>query len=142
MRDSVIRACLGLAVATALLLHLAAPSAAGERRAVTVNCVPLDAEALATVDTRLGFRLPDGNYWYDAASGSWGAVGGPAAGRLPPEPPQYHPDTPVGGMFTDDDWLGNPKPDDHGPDARDLARTPVPDDSSHDEDWAGLRASE
>jgi hypothetical protein len=54
-------------------------------RYVTVNGVPLGLQELAIADANAGFVLPDGDYWYDVGSGYWGAVGGPALGRVAPQ---------------------------------------------------------
>lgn len=70
-----------VAINLALLLSSAAVA---QQRAVSVNGVWLGPEQLAVADMYAGYRLPDGNYWYDAASGYWGVVGGPVLGQVPP----------------------------------------------------------
>jgi hypothetical protein len=58
-------------------------SRAGHRY-VTVNGFVLETQELAVADASAGFPLPDGHYWYDAASGYWGMVDGPL-GRVVPQ---------------------------------------------------------
>lgn len=63
-----------------------ATTALADRR-LTFNGKPLSVEQqrlVAQLETRWGFRLPDGAYWYDARSGAAGAWGGPTLGLLPP----------------------------------------------------------
>ncbi len=67
----------------ATVLHTANPS----NRQLRFNQKTLSAEELRTleqVEARLGFRLPDGDYWYDSACGAAGRWGGPVLGSLPP----------------------------------------------------------
>lgn len=55
-------------------------------RAIEFNGRPLDAQGLAVlqqIEARLG-PVPDGRYWYDAASGGAGPWGGPAMAYLGP----------------------------------------------------------
>jgi hypothetical protein len=49
---------------------------------VTVNGVRLSPDQIRAVEQSLGARVQSGHYWYDATSGSWGLVGGPALGRV------------------------------------------------------------
>ena len=58
-----------------------------EQRRITVNGGPLDARGWHVLEQLEVFgrtRLPDGDYWYDAASGVAGRWGGPAATLLLP----------------------------------------------------------
>jgi hypothetical protein len=50
-----------------------------DMRRITVNGAATDQ-----LDRLVGFRVPDGDYWYDAKSGAAGAMGGPCEGFLPP----------------------------------------------------------
>jgi len=55
-------------------------------RKITFNGRALTREALAAweaLEVRGSFRLPDGSYWYDAATGAAGHWGGPASAFLP-----------------------------------------------------------
>lgn len=55
-------------------------------RRITFNGRPVDAQGaqvVAQIEQRLGQRVPDGDYWYDARSGAVGAWGGPTIGFLP-----------------------------------------------------------
>jgi len=82
----------GALVALALLgvaAGAAVPTpATAQQRMVTVNGVLLGPQQLAVADRAAGFRLPTGHYWLDHQSGYWGVVGGPAVGRVPPQPRQ------------------------------------------------------
>ncbi|MEQ1929220.1 MAG: hypothetical protein ABL957_01630 [Parvularculaceae bacterium] len=53
------------------------------RAEVVVNGAPLDAKARSALAEVYG-SIPDGAYWYDAASGLWGVAGGPSSGRIMP----------------------------------------------------------
>lgn len=68
---------------TAVTLAAALPGHAGQRR-VSVNGVWLGPADQALADRNAGYRVPDGYYWYDPASGYWGLLGGPALGWVPP----------------------------------------------------------
>lgn len=52
-------------------------------RNVAINRTRLDDASLAGLCGMLGVDLPDGNYWYDNRSGSFGLWGGPALAFLP-----------------------------------------------------------
>jgi hypothetical protein len=75
---------IGLLAGSASMAFVPSECHAGHRY-VTVNGVPLGPQELAIADANAGFALPDGHYWYDVASGYWGAVGGPALGRVAPQ---------------------------------------------------------
>jgi hypothetical protein len=66
----------------AILLVLGSVTAQGyhETLYVTVNGVRLSPEQIRAIEQSLGMRVQSGHYWYDAASGYWGRVGGPALG--------------------------------------------------------------
>jgi hypothetical protein len=85
MRAVVRRSFIAVAMVT-LLFHLVPQAAGAGQRMVTVNGVVLGPRDLALADASVGFRVPDGRYWYDAPSGYWGVLGGPVLGRLPPQP--------------------------------------------------------
>ena len=85
-------------------------------RAVIVNGQLLGPQELAVADANAGFYLPDGRYWYDPQSGYWGVEGGPALGRVAPQPQSgwgYRNDTtgtgmvynPDGGSWQDRVWI-------------------------------------
>lgn len=60
--------------------------AAAARRNLSFNGVSLSDEqqyVLAQVEARIGFRFPDGAYWYDPKTGAAGAWGGPMGGVMP-----------------------------------------------------------
>ena len=71
-------------LAAAVFVLAAVPAVDAAPRLVTVNGVWLGPAELAQADRNAGFRVPDGHYWYDPASGLWGLVGGPPVGRVPP----------------------------------------------------------
>jgi hypothetical protein len=89
---------LGVAIATAiasLLLVLVAADVFAQagrganrvQRRVTFNAAPLDERGwrvLEQLEALGGARLPNGEYWYDPASGAAGRWGGPAAILLLP----------------------------------------------------------
>ncbi len=58
--------------------HQEAPMSA---RQVQINRHLLDADTLSRLEAALS-PVPDGHYWYDAATGLWGTWGGPAQGVL------------------------------------------------------------
>ena len=53
-------------------------------RTIFVNGQLLNPYQVAQADQNAGYRVPDGFYWLDHASGYWGLVGGPALGRIAP----------------------------------------------------------
>jgi hypothetical protein len=54
------------------------------QRAVNVNGQWLGPAELAVADAAAGFELPDGFYWYDPRSCSWGVLGNQRPlGRVP-----------------------------------------------------------
>jgi hypothetical protein len=71
-----ITACL-TAAAPAVADHLSG-------RYITVNGQPLGPQEMAEADWNVGFRLPNGHYWWDPNTGYWGLVGGAALGRVAP----------------------------------------------------------
>jgi hypothetical protein len=75
----------GLLAGSGSMAFVPSESGAGHRY-VTVNGLVLGPQELAMADANAGFVLPDGHYWYDMASGYWGAVGGPALGRVAAQP--------------------------------------------------------
>ena len=54
------------------------------RRAVEVNGVRIPDDRLAGLERQYGIQILDGAYWYDAASGATGLVGGPTLGFVLP----------------------------------------------------------
>ncbi len=55
-------------------------------RRLNFNGATITADALTrlqSLETSTGTRVPDGDYWYDNATGAWGLWGGPAAGLIP-----------------------------------------------------------
>lgn len=66
------------AIIIAFLTVLSAP-----RAEISVNGVALSPETRAALAEVYG-PAPDGAYWYDPASGLWGAMGGPGIGRIAP----------------------------------------------------------
>ncbi|HEX5080020.1 MAG TPA: hypothetical protein VFV80_12790 [Geminicoccaceae bacterium] len=61
-----------------ILVLCLAPQGASAQEGILVNGQPLSAEEI----TYYGVDLPPGRYWYDAASGLWGAEGGPSVGQV------------------------------------------------------------
>ena len=57
-------------------------------RYVTVNGERLNYQQMLEADRAVGFRLPNGHYWWDQRSGYWGVVGRPPSGRVAPVRPQ------------------------------------------------------
>jgi hypothetical protein len=49
-------------------------------RTVVINRHPLPADTLNLLEQHFRTTIPDGRYWYDAASGAWGLEGGPTRG--------------------------------------------------------------
>lgn len=49
---------------------------------VTVNGQPLDPARREQLQQRYGAPIAPGRYWYDARTGLWGDMGGPARGQL------------------------------------------------------------
>jgi hypothetical protein len=71
----------------ALLTLACTASADVPKRKLTFNAQRLDAKGLAIVEQLEAFagaRVPDGDYWYDPASGASGPVGGGMVALLPP----------------------------------------------------------
>lgn len=79
-----------------MAIDSAADAAPGLPRSIAFNGTPLDAAGMKTlrqIEAHIG-PVPEGRYWYDAASGGAGVWGGPASaylgpglalgGRLPP----------------------------------------------------------
>jgi hypothetical protein len=68
----------------AVLLILGSVTAQGyhETLYVTVNGVRMSPDQIRAIEQSLGIRAQSGHYWYNAASGYWGIVGGPALGRV------------------------------------------------------------
>jgi hypothetical protein len=54
----------------------------GDRKTISVNGVPLDAQTIQALEQAYRTRLVSGNFWYDPASGLWGVSGGPAFGQI------------------------------------------------------------
>jgi len=59
-------------------------AAPDDAQAVFVNGVRIAPETLAALEDQYGLRVVAGRYWYDAASGAAGAMGGPTAAFLLP----------------------------------------------------------
>jgi hypothetical protein len=72
------------AISFAVLLTGQPASAQWPQRAVSVNGQWLGPADLAVADQAVGFELPDGFYWYDARTCTWGLQGDQRPrGRLP-----------------------------------------------------------
>ncbi len=69
------RSMLGFALFSAALLGCTHGDAM-----VVVNATELSAAELETHSAKLGYRIPDGRYWYDARTGAWGLEGQGTAG--------------------------------------------------------------
>lgn len=50
---------------------------------IYVNGARLTPSQIHQAEQMVGMRLPSGYYWYNANTGYWGLVGGPALGRIP-----------------------------------------------------------
>jgi hypothetical protein len=66
-----------------LVLSAAVPFATAAQNRVTVNRVELTADIQQTL-AQYGIRVAPGDYWYDAASGLFGLMGGPGLGFTMP----------------------------------------------------------
>jgi hypothetical protein len=53
------------------------------QRNVVINDVKLNETVLYQLEMTYQTQIPDGNYWYDKASGAWGYVNGPTQGVIP-----------------------------------------------------------
>jgi hypothetical protein len=70
--------------AGAICLAVALSGQAFAQRAVNVNGQWLGPAELAVADAAAGFELPDGFYWYDPRSCTWGVLGNQRPlGRVP-----------------------------------------------------------
>jgi hypothetical protein len=58
------------------------PATPGDRAAVRVNGVRLEAAMRREFECRYHVRILPGDYWYDRVSGAWGRQGGPALGCI------------------------------------------------------------
>ncbi len=74
-------AMLGAFLSAALILGSGVASST-HSRVILVNGVLLNPYQTVEADRNVGFRLPNGAYWLDYRTGLWGAVGGPAVGRI------------------------------------------------------------
>lgn len=82
MRLGIFR-CAVFAVALVFAGLTGAPAQADhDSRVVIVNGARLSPAEILYAEQATGYQLPSGFYWYDAASGYWGVVGGPAVGRV------------------------------------------------------------
>lgn len=80
------RAALGLIGISAMGIACSSDAAPAPSRAIEFNGTPLDTAGLLTlrqIEAHIG-PVPDGRYWYDAASGGAGLWGGPATAYLGP----------------------------------------------------------
>lgn len=72
----------------AVALGQAVSSPAASQENVRVNGELVAQTEFVTELAQYGIVLPgpvpDGDYWYDAASGLWGVIGGPTMGQMPP----------------------------------------------------------
>jgi hypothetical protein len=71
-----IRSLAGIAI-LATVTMLLAPQPAEAQRAVTVNGHWLSPPQIQQADRNAGYKLPNGHYWCDPATGLWGAFGQP-----------------------------------------------------------------
>lgn len=69
------RLAAGWAIWLLLSLGAVAPAAAGDERRVVVNGKTLAGEELDKLDRADCRTLPDGNYWLNRRSGTWGFAG-------------------------------------------------------------------
>jgi hypothetical protein len=69
------RLAAGCAIWLLLSLVAAGPAAAGEERRVVVNGKTLAGEELDKLDRADCRTIPDGNYWLNRRSGTWGYAG-------------------------------------------------------------------
>ena len=53
-------------------------------RKVVINGLRIDDEKVAALEQAYRVGVVDGDYWYDKATGAWGARGGPTAGFVLP----------------------------------------------------------
>ncbi len=84
---------LGSALAAAAA-GIGADAASAQQRMMTVNGYWLNPQEIAIADLSAGFRVPDGHYLCDPATGYWGLPDGTIVGRVPPS---YCPPLPGGG---------------------------------------------
>lgn len=57
---------------------------AGAENGVSINHVRLPDPTRSALEAQLGTQIPPGDYWYDALSGLFGLMGGPAIGYTLP----------------------------------------------------------
>lgn len=72
------------ALLSSILLLLGAAAAAADSKTVIVNGVRLPDEVIVALEIGYQTEIVEGRYWYDAYSGLWGRVAGPAAGQILP----------------------------------------------------------
>lgn len=53
-------------------------------RLIIVNGERLTPHEIVEADRAVGYRLPNGRYWWNPNNGYWGVVGGPPVGRVAP----------------------------------------------------------
>lgn len=86
-RDSVVFVrCLFAVVMLAVASVASAPAFANHTggRYITINSERLSDQQIVQADRNVGFRLPNGHYWWDLRTGFWGVVGGPPLGFVSP----------------------------------------------------------